>query len=288
MIHQWINLPNPDGLFAGTHEAVSPEAPPESTTFAEGSGGHDHGMGGPPPLELWFGSAVGDVLDSIDGTDFDGDRDLVFTGRGDDQIFAATGIGGNRIYGGSEADEIEVGTRDRAFGGKGVDVITILGNYSRIYGGGEADFLEAIDGGTHNRIFGGEGDDLIDLTLGGGNNRAYGGTGKDYFFLGTEDTLVGGEGDDSFFAMGGDNRMSGGEGMDAFWVLTSTELPEVANVISDYSFSEDTIGVGGGFSPEDMSFDGNTLLVNNQAVAIFSGITGLSVDDITFAQSAMV
>lgn len=43
MVHMWLGLENPDGLFAGTHKSVSPDAPGEHTTFESGGGHGDHG-----------------------------------------------------------------------------------------------------------------------------------------------------------------------------------------------------------------------------------------------------
>ena len=46
MTHMWLGLENPDGLFAGTHLSVSPDAPEEHTTFESGGGhGDEHGGG---------------------------------------------------------------------------------------------------------------------------------------------------------------------------------------------------------------------------------------------------
>ena len=42
MTHMWLGLENPDGLFYGTHQSVSVDAPGEHVTFEDGSGGH-HG-----------------------------------------------------------------------------------------------------------------------------------------------------------------------------------------------------------------------------------------------------
>ncbi len=47
MAHMWLGLENPDGLFAGTHKAVSADAPGEHTTFESGGGhGGGHSPGG--------------------------------------------------------------------------------------------------------------------------------------------------------------------------------------------------------------------------------------------------
>ncbi len=48
MIHMWVGKGNHAGLFAGTNQDIeySAEAICESTTFQDGSGGHDHSHGG--------------------------------------------------------------------------------------------------------------------------------------------------------------------------------------------------------------------------------------------------
>lgn len=45
MVHMWLGLENPDGLFAGTHPDISLDAISEATTFEDGSDGHGHGHG---------------------------------------------------------------------------------------------------------------------------------------------------------------------------------------------------------------------------------------------------
>jgi len=146
--------------------------------------------------------------------------------------------------------------------------------------------LEVLDGGNDNRLFAGAGNDVVELSLSGEGNRAYAGDGNDTFSMGSSDRAFGNNGDDIFLMQGGDNLITGGAGAEQFWVLTSTELPDTANTITDFDASEgDVIGIGGGITADQVSFDNETLLVDDQAVAIFSGATDLSVDNITFGNA---
>ena len=228
--------------------------------------------------ELVFGNLDADDLDAADGRDnFDGNRDLVFTGAGEDLVDASGGIvGGNRLYGGSDEDELLAGGSDRLFGGTSNDILdaSLGSGGNRLYGGEGNDELFL---GSGDRAFGGLGEDVLDSTVGAGGNRLYGGEGNDTFFLGSGDRALGGEGNDRFFVVvGGDNILTGGEGVDAFWVVNS-EIPDSANTITDLQLDLDLIGIGG-FAESDLSFgsnsDGDAILsLNNSDVAIFSGIS---------------
>lgn len=87
---------------------------------------------------------------------------LVFSGGGADLIDVIDGGEGNRIYGGSDGDELKAGNNDRLFAGSGNDI------------------LDASNG-TNNRLYGGEGNDI--LFAGGGSNVLTGGEGTDDFWL---------------------------------------------------------------------------------------------------------
>jgi FKBP-type peptidyl-prolyl cis-trans isomerase len=87
---------------------------------------------------------------------------LAFSGGGADLLDATGGGGSNRMYGGSDGDELKAGNNDRLFGGGGNDI------------------LDASNG-TNNRLYGGEGNDI--LFAGGGRNFVTGGEGTDDFWL---------------------------------------------------------------------------------------------------------
>ncbi|MEL6463175.1 MAG: hypothetical protein AAFQ91_34020, partial [Cyanobacteria bacterium J06621_15] len=101
-------------------------------------------------------------------------------------------------------------------------------------GTGGADIIEVE--GSNQLIFAGSSDDLIDASIGSeGGNRIYAGSGDDTVILGTEDRIIGGVGEDKFFAMsGGDNIITGGAGADQFWIATA-EISESANIITDFT-----------------------------------------------------
>ena len=183
-------------------------------------------------------------------TDFDGNKDLVFAGAGEDLIDTSQALTGeNRLYAGVGEDELIVGLGDRAFGGKG--------------------------------------DDILDSTVGRGQNRLYGDRGDDDFFLGSGDSAFGGKGDDRFFMTTGcDNYLSGGQGADRFWIANA-QLPDAANTITDFTKGEDVIGIGGfDFSFADLSLtqqNDNTLISTaTQDLAILDGIAAETLGESDF------
>jgi len=142
---------------------------------------------------------------SLDNDNFDTVADLLFTGAGEDLVDASTGSD-NRIYTGSEADDLFAG--------------------------------------TNNRLFAGTGDDILDATLSQGGNRLYGGTGDDDFFNGNDDRLVGGDGSDQFFLAeaSGASIVTGSAGADQFWIANAG-FPSAVNNITDFTTGEDVLGV---------------------------------------------
>lgn len=118
------------------------------------------------------------------------------------------------------------------------------------FGTVESDLFEI---NSNNQIvFAGDNDDTIDTSIAsGGNNRIYGGSGDDTIILGTDDRAIAGEDDDRIFVTSeGNNTLTGGAGADQFWIA-SAEIPQATNIITDFTFSEDVIGLAGlsiGFS----------------------------------------
>ena len=157
-----------------------------------------------------------------------------------------------------------------------------------VFGSIDTDVIEIE--GSNQIVFGGDSDDLIDASISStGNNRIYSGSGADTVILGIEDRIIGGAGDDKFFVTsGGDNTITGGEGADQFWIATA-EIPEVANIITDFTSGEDVLGIAGlGIGFDDLSIsqqDDNTLIsTNNSELAILQGVgvDSLSVDNFAF------
>ncbi|NET02606.1 MAG: hypothetical protein F6K61_19075 [Sphaerospermopsis sp. SIO1G1] len=182
--------------------------------------------------------------------DLDGQRDIVFTGAGNDSIdVSVSTVGLNRMFGGSGADQFYLSTGDRAFGGTGID-----------------EFF-ALDGTGGNRMSGGAGDDIFHL---GSGDRALGGAGMDTFNV----------------IEGGDNILAGGAGADNFWVA-SAQIPDAANTIVDFELGTDVIGIRG-YVQNDITFgtdgSGNAVLgVLGTDVAIFQGITQAQLETATLA-----
>ena len=189
----------------------------------------------------WVYRTGDDVLETGLIPDFDGNKDVVFAGKGNDLVDTTQSIsGGNRVFGGSGDDELFAGKNDRVNGGKG--------------------------------------NDILDASTGRGGNRLNGGDGDDTFFAGGNDRLIGGKGNDAFFIIEkGGNTISGGLGKDQFWIANA-ELPEEVNTITDFEGGIDVIGIAGIGGFEDVSFkveDGNTVInILNQDVAILLGVDG--------------
>ncbi|MEO1762938.1 MAG: beta-propeller domain-containing protein, partial [Cyanobacteria bacterium J06629_18] len=157
-----------------------------------------------------------------------------------------------------------------------------------IFGSLNADIIEV--SGTNQMIFAGDSDDLIDASISSeGGNRIYASSGDDTVILGSLDRIIGGAGADKFFATsGGDNIITGGAGADQFWIATA-ELPDAANIITDFTSGEDVLGIAGlGIGFDDLSItqqEDNTLIAaNGSDLAILQGVGAdmLNVDNFAF------
>lgn len=203
---------------------------------------------------LVFGSfGEDDALNSGVDDGFDGDRDTVFSGTGNDSIDTSTGLGGNRIFTGNGSDEVFVSEGDRVNAGLG--------------------------------------DDIIDASSNGGGNRLDGGEGSDDFFLGASDRVLGGEGEDRFFVgAGGENVATGGAGADQFWIANA-DTPDASNIITDFTAGEDVLGIAGlGASFADLALtndaDGNAeIALFGQPLAVLLGVDS---SDLTAANFVLV
>lgn len=131
--------------------------------------------------------------------------------------------------------------------------------------------------GENQILFTGSGNDTVDSTQALGNNRIDLGSGDDLLFGGTGDRLLAGSGNDILFLSGGEggNFVTGGEGADQFWLSTDDQdLPETAQIITDFTAAEDVIGFAATsltFADLDITQDGNSaiisLLANNLNLA---------------------
>ena len=160
-------------------------------------------------------------------------------------------------------------------------------NFEPVFGTTEADTLELT--GSHLLVFAGEGDDLIDAAAADGNSRIYTDGGDDTVILGVEDRIVGAEGADRFFTLdGGDNTITGSEAADQFWIA-GAELPESANIITNFESGVDVIGIAGlGIGFDDLSIsdrDSNALIsIEKGDLAVLEGVdaNSLTADDFAF------
>jgi 2',3'-cyclic-nucleotide 2'-phosphodiesterase (5'-nucleotidase family) len=117
---------------------------------------------------------------------FDGKNDLLFSGAGEDIIDIASLSGfANRIFTGSGNDAIYAGSRDVITGGSGDDEIwAIDGDGNRLSAGLGNDIF--IIGSSANRALGGAGDDKFYVLGGAGTNYLNGGAAADQFWLVSE------------------------------------------------------------------------------------------------------
>ena len=115
----------------------------------------------------------------------------------------------------------------------GLDLDSGIGEVTTesVFGTPDDDLIEVT--GSSQQIEALAGNDTIDASVGNGGNRIEAGSGDDTVILGTSDhgsasfadRVVGGEGDDSFFASrSGSNVITGGAGADEFWIV-DTVIP---------------------------------------------------------------
>ncbi|MEM8827919.1 MAG: pre-peptidase C-terminal domain-containing protein [Cyanobacteria bacterium P01_G01_bin.19] len=161
-------------------------------------------------------------------------------------------------------------------------------SFETVFGSINSDTIEV--SGSNQLIFAGDLNDLVDASTGDSNNRIYAGSGDDTLVMGTGDRLIAGDGDDAIFTtFGGDNLITGGAGADQFWIA-SAEIPDSANIITDFTSGEDVIGIAGlGIGFDDVSItdsEGDALIAaSGSDLAILQGIAAesLTADDFAFA-----
>jgi glycerophosphoryl diester phosphodiesterase len=107
----------------------------------------------------------------------------IFTGAGDDQVDVSLSDGfENKVFAGSGANTVYAGTRDVITGGGDRDEIWATGgNDNRLSGlAGDDGF---VIGSSGNRALGGDGNDLFTILGEAGTNYLNGGKGADQFWL---------------------------------------------------------------------------------------------------------
>ena len=126
-----------------------------------------------------------------------------------------------------------------------------------------------------NEITGDGGDDT--LSGSGGFDSISSGRGEDELLgLAGNDTLNAGRGDDTLDGGLGNDVLTGGVGEDIFVLATG----EGADTITDWFGEDDLIGLSGGLTFSDLSFAGNSILVENTG-EILATATGVDTTALT-------
>lgn len=179
--------------------------------------------------DLVLGNSIDNFIDGGNG------NNVIFGGAGNDIIL--TGNGDDIISGGDGDDTIDAGDGDNVVvGGNGADYITSGNGDDVIFGGDGDDQIFAGEG--NNLLLGGNGNDV--LIAGEGDDVIYGGSGNDQIEGGDgDDVLNGGDGIDlvsggdatagdesvigNFYYVTDDDTLLGGEGNDTFRISGEVE-----------------------------------------------------------------
>jgi Ca2+-binding RTX toxin-like protein len=190
-------------------------------------------------------------------------------GDGDDDLLeTAEGGGENSFYGGLGNDTIIAGTNDTLVGNQGDDLLNGNEGEEVLYGGKDDDTLNG--NGGNDRLFGNQGDDLLN-----------GNEGEDILYGGKDDdTLKGGDGNDQLWGNWGDDLLEGGEGIDTFVLGIGIDT------IEDFQTGVDLIGLSGNLTFDELSFSQSNILLNNQILAILSGVDATSLTEADFVVMA--
>ena len=198
---------------------------------------------------------------------------------GDELFFSAIqGNTGSELFKLTLDDSINIidGTDDAEYliGGNGAEKITGLDGKDTLDGNAGNDTL--IGGDGKDSLIGRSGDDFLlgedgEDTLDGGDN-------KD-ILLGDdgEDILIGGAGDDILSGEDGEDLLDGGAGND---ILTGGDSSDVfmlrskpgVDIIVDFEFGSDRLGLADGLQFDNLSFADNTILIGNELLATLNGI----------------
>ena len=212
------------------------------------------------------GHAEGDTLINI-GTIIGSQYDDTLTSSGGHWLIGGEGadtlIGGTADYNGSDAGvtvNLTTGTGKggHAEGDTLINIKHVTGSKydDTITGGDGSGFLYGEEG--NDTIYGGNGAELLyggdgdDILIGGeyweylfgddGADRLYGNGGNDELWGGAgKDTLDGGEGDDELWGGDGKDTLTGGEGNDEFGFHQATANPDEADIIMDFSVTDDIL-----------------------------------------------
>lgn len=198
---------------------------------------------------------------------------------------------GKQILGLSGGDKITGSDQDDSlFGMQGADELTGNTGNDQLYGGKGSD---NVDGGSGQDQLRGDND----------NDTVNGGDGDDLLFGGKEsDILMGGSGNDKLSGDRGQDFLTGDGGNDTF-ILGSGDFasPSInqADVITDFSKTEDKIGLKNGISfrsltlePISLSVNGGVgvnstaLKLNNEYLGVISGVVPADLDESLFISAS--
>ncbi|RUS93807.1 phytase [Trichormus variabilis] len=194
----------------------------------------------PNNLQLTLGTAGNDELYAQQGEEIQGLG-------GSDRLFAEGILGGNILDGGDGDDELFVveGVNNTLKGGAGDDELAVIEGTNNTLDGGAGDDELAVIEGSNNILRGGIGSDLLRTSSTTGNNSLYGGDNDDTLFGSlASDRLFGESGDDSLFAGSKGTQMTGGAGLDRFF-LGNGAVPEAPGEVLDFTKGADKVVVAG-------------------------------------------
>ena len=151
-------------------------------------------------------------------------------------------------------------------GGLTSNVATVSVNVGSILStGNKGQDVEGTSGDDY--IAGGNGKDTLRGRA--GRDTLLGNNGNDILYgEGGNDILDGGNGTDILYGGLGNDRLTGGNGPDTFVFAPG----EGTDTITDFSSSNDKIGLAGGLSFGALSFSNNNILFGNEVLAILTGV----------------
>lgn len=175
---------------------------------------------GTADVNLFAGNVEALVFDSESGGSYNVVNETfsevgIFTGNGDDTIFASTGTGDGVFVVTNDGDDVVYSTHvaDTVYAGEGNDTVYSGSGDDLVYGGDGDDSLYGQNGS--DTIYGGDGNDFINGGIGA--DSLYGGSGSDTILGGdgANDQMFGDGGNDVFrftTAAFGDDTVDGGNG----------------------------------------------------------------------------
>jgi Ca2+-binding RTX toxin-like protein len=226
-----------------------------------------------------------------DSLSVNGPHNVLQGNAGNDSLVGS--VGDDTIYGGQDDDIIDVGGGvNFGQGNKGSDTLTGGGASDTLLGGQGNDnvtgtgFLNGNLGNDHvtggGQLFGEGGNDtLTSSSLNGGvvigigttNDTLSGGDGDDSIVAGTgHDSITGDAGDDTISITGGGHTIAGGPGADKFIFGAGTTATGAVPAIVDWDGAQDTLSFLG-FTPNPSDFTSVSAATYADALGMASKLT---------------